>query len=391
MRIAQASLTPLRLDMVQPLKTSRGTYASREGFLVRLEDEAGRVGLGEAMPLPEFGTESLADCGATLEGWLSALKGQFLGDSVRAIEDTLSPFPPAVARGDGVRIRSRQSTPEGPMPAAEHALELALLDLLAKRQGVPLCWLLAEEARTEVTVNALLGASTPESLAEEARKAVAEGYGTLKLKVAGRSLEEDEQRVKAVREAVGPDVKLRLDANGGWSEPEAKRALDKLGWYGLELVEQPTPPEDLAALWRVQRRSPCMVAADESLGSPEALRALLAVDPLLGGGPAVGAVVLKPMVLGGLLPCLVVAMRAARLGMQSYVTSSLDGVVARAGATHLAAALPSGALASGLAVGRLFAHEPASHPYRPEHGHIRLPQAPGLGLSPELVGYTGHS
>jgi L-alanine-DL-glutamate epimerase-like enolase superfamily enzyme len=211
MRIAKASFTPLRLELLQPLKTSRSTHAAREGFLVRLEDEAGHVGLGEAMPLPEFGTESLADCGATLEAWLAALKGQFLGDSVRAIEDTLSPFPPAVARGDGVRIRSRQATPEGPMPASEHALELALLDLLAQRQGVPLCWLLAEEARTEVAVNALLIGDGPEALAEDARKAVAEGYGTLKLKVAGRSLEDDEQRVKAVREAVGPDVKLRLD------------------------------------------------------------------------------------------------------------------------------------------------------------------------------------
>ncbi|MFP2912946.1 mandelate racemase/muconate lactonizing enzyme family protein, partial [Pyxidicoccus sp. 3LFB2] len=256
MRIAQASFTPLRLELLQPLKTSKGTYTAREGFLVRLEDEAGRVGLGEAMPLPEFGTESLADCGTTLGAWLSELKGQFLGDSVRAIEDTLSPFPPAVARGEGVRIRARQTTPQGPMPAAEHALELALLDLLAQRQGVPLCWLLAEEARPEVAVNALLSAEGPAALADEARKAVAEGYGTLKLKVAGRSVEDDEQRVKAVREAVGPDVKLRLDANGGWSEPEAKRALDKLGWYGLELVEQPTPPEDLAALWRVQRRAP---------------------------------------------------------------------------------------------------------------------------------------
>jgi o-succinylbenzoate synthase len=385
MLIAQATLTPLRLELLRPMKTSRGTYSAREGFLVRLVDGEGRVGLGEAMPLPEFGTESLADCGATLEAWLSALKGQFLGDSVRAIEDTLSPFPPAVARGEGVRIRSRQATPEGPVPAAEHALELALLDLLAQRQGVPLCWLMAEEARPEVAVNALLGAEGPEALAEEARQAVAEGYGTLKLKVAGRPLEEDERRVKAVREAVGPDVKLRLDANGGWSEPDANRAMDRLGWYGLELVEQPTPPEDLAALWRVQRRAPCLVAADESLGSPEALRALLTVDPLMGGGPAVGAVVLKPMVLGGLLPSLVVAMRAARLGMQSYVTSSLDGVVARAGAAHLAAALPSGTLASGLAVGRLFAHEPPAHPYRPVKGSIRLPQAPGLGLDPKVV------
>ncbi len=381
MRIAQVSLIPHRLELRQPLKTSQGAHTVREGFIIRVVDEDGREGLGEAMPLPAFGTESLADCGATLSAWLSELKGQFLGDTVRAIEDTLSPFPPAVARGEGVRIRSRQTTPQGPVPAAEHALELALLDLLAQRQGVPLCWLLAEEARSEVAVNALLGADDIDALAEEARQAVAAGFGTLKLKVAGRPLDVDEARVKAVREAVGPDVKLRLDANGGWSEPDAKRALDRLGWYGLELVEQPTPPDDLAALWRVQRRAPCMVAADESLSSPDALRALLTVDPLLGGGPAVGAVVLKPMVLGGLLPCLVVAMRAARLGMQAYVTSSIDGVVARAGAAHLAAALPSGVLASGLAVGRLLAKEPEDHPYRPRQGVIRLSGVPGLGLN----------
>ncbi|MCP3099574.1 o-succinylbenzoate synthase [Myxococcus sp. K15C18031901] len=385
MRIVQATLTPLRLELLQPLKTSRGTYSAREGFLVRLEDEEGRIGLGEAMPLPEFGTESHALCGEVLAAWLGSLKGETLGDSVRAVEDTLSPFAPTLARGEGVRIRSRHPAPSGPVPAAEHALELALLDLLARRQGVPLCWLLAEEARPEVVVNALLGAESPQALAQEARAAVAEGFGTLKLKVAIRSLEDDEQRVKAVREAVGPDVKLRLDANGGWSESDAKRALDKLGWYGLELVEQPTAPDDLAALWRVQRRAPCIIAADESLGSPDALRALLAVDPLLGGGPAVGAVVLKPMVLGGLLPGLVVAMRAARLGMQAYVTSSLDGVVARAGAAHLAAALPSGSLASGLAVGRLFAREPEAHEYKPVHGRIRLPETSGLGLEPGVV------
>ncbi|MCE9671312.1 o-succinylbenzoate synthase [Myxococcus stipitatus] len=385
MRIVHATLTPLRLELLQPLKTSRGTYSAREGFLVRLEDEEGRVGLGEAMPLPEFGTESLSLCGEVLGAWLRSLEGETLGDSVRAVEDTLSPFASTVARGEGVRIRARHPAPPAPVPAAEHALELALLDLLARRQGVPLCWLLAEEARPEVVVNALLGAEGPEALAQEARAAVAEGFGTLKLKVASRSLEDDERRVKVVREAVGPDVKLRLDANGAWSEAEAKLALDKLGWYGLELVEQPTAPDDLAALWRVQRRAPCLIAADESLGSPETLRALLAIDPLLGGGPAVGAVVLKPMVLGGLLPCLVVAMRAARLGMQAYVTSSLDGVVARAGAAHLAAALPSGALASGLAVGRLFAREPDVHEYKPLHGRIRLPESSGLGLDTGVV------
>lgn len=382
MRITEATFTPLRLTLARPLKTAKGTYTTREGFIVRLTDEDGHVGQGEAMPLPEFGTEPLATTHQVLRDWLGALKGQSLDDSIEGIEATLAPSPGDASRSLGAKIRPLE--PEEHVPAAQHGLELALLDLLAQRKGVPLCWLLAEEARPEVLVNALLSAEAPEELAQQAKDAVAEGFQTLKLKVAGRTLDADEARVRAVRAAVGPGVRLRLDANGGWSEPEANRALDRLGWYELELVEQPTPAEDLQALWRVQRRAPCIIAADETLASPAAVRALLTMD--LGGGPVVGAVVLKPMVLGGLLPSMVVALRAARLGMHAYVTSSLDGVVARAGAAHLASALPSGELASGLAVGRLFADEPRDHPYKPERGLLRLHDVPGLGLTPELTG-----
>jgi L-Ala-D/L-Glu epimerase len=381
MRITDATLTPLRLTLAKPLRTARGTYATREGFLVRLTDEHGHVGQGEAMPLPEFGTEPLATTHLVLRECLQALQGQSLDESIAGIEGTLAPSASEEHRKLGARIPNID--PEAHHPAAMHAVELALLDLVAQRKGIPLCWLLAEEARQDVMVNALLGAESPEALAQEARDAVAEGFETLKVKVAGRSLDEDEARIRAVREAVGARVRLRLDANGGWTEPDANRALDRLGWYDLELMEQPTPPEDLQALWRVQRRAPCIIAADETLATPAAVRTLLTMD--LGSGPAVGAVVLKPMVLGGLLPSMVVAMRAAHLGMHAYVTSSIDGVVARAGAAHLASALPSGELASGLAVGRLFADEPRDHPYRPHRGLIRLSDAPGLGLSAEQV------
>ncbi|GMU05341.1 o-succinylbenzoate synthase [Corallococcus caeni] len=381
MRITDATLTPLHLTLAHPLKTARGTYATRDGFLIRLRDEDGRVGQGEAMPLPEFGTEPLTLTHTVLRAWLSSLKGQSLEDSIEGIEATLVPSAGEELRQRGARIRLIDTGE--PVPAAQHGLELALLDLLAQRKGVPLCWLLAEEARQEVLVNALLGAEEPAALARQAQEAVEEGFQTLKVKVAGRSLDEDEARVRAVREAVGPRVRLRLDANGGWSEPEANRALDRLGWYDLELVEQPTPPEDLQALWRVQRRAPCLIAADETLATPAAVRTLLTMD--LGGGPAVGAVVIKPMVLGGLLPSMVVALRAAHLGMHAFVTSSIDGVVARAGAAHLASALPSGELASGLAVGRLFADEPRDHPYQPHGGLVRLRDEPGLGLNPDLL------
>lgn len=372
MHITDVSLAPIRMDLAQPLKTSRATYSAREGFVVRLKDAEGRVGLGEAMPLPEFGTESLAACERVLRAHLEALRGKTLKDELEEVEETVY----GLVQQEGPALAG--DAPHA--PAASHAVELALLDLAAQRHRLPLYQLLAGSggAQTrEVRVSALLRESTPEAIAREAQKAVSQGFHTLKIKVAFGSLEDDEARVKAVRTAVGPDVKIRIDANGGWaSVSEAGRALDRLGWYGLEVCEQPVAPTDLQGLWRLQRRAPCPLAVDESLAAPEHLAELLG-----GGTPVVGVFVLKPMVLGGLLPALGLARQGAAIGVESYVTCSIDGVVARAGATHLAAALPSAKYASGLAVGDLYTNEPVPHPYEPSNGRIVVPDTVGLGLS----------
>jgi o-succinylbenzoate synthase len=362
MRITETRLTPSRLELVRPLKTARAAYTAREGFLVQLVDEEGRVGQGEAMPLPEFGTESLDTCGQVIRGHLQALRGQVVSDSPDVLEDAF--------------VVSK--SPEA--PAAAHAVELAWLDLLAQRRQIPLSRLLSQSARSEIQVNALLTAEGAQELAEQARQAMAEGYRTLKLKVAGRPLGEDAARVRAVREAVGPEVKIRVDANGAWSEQEALQALERLGAYGLELCEQPVAPEDLRALGRLQQHAQIPLAADEALTVPDAIPVLLGST---GDMPAARIFVLKPMVLGGLLPALKLARQAARQGLESFVTSSLDGVVARAGAAHLSAALPSGRLAAGLGVGSLFRineADPAEQAFRPVAGRIRLRDVPGLGL-----------
>lgn len=360
MQVVQSSLDPLRLELRRPLKTGRATYGAREGWLLRLVDEQGHQGWGEAMPLPEFGTESTEACGQHLRTWLQALQGKPLEERVEALPALLDSTSWEAGQGHSP-------------PAARHALELALLDLLARRRGVPLCRLLAPEPRAEVEVNALLGAESPRALAEEAERAVAEGYRTLKVKVAGRPGEEDEVRLEALRQAVGREVKLRVDANGAWQVAEAAQVLGRLERLGLELCEQPVPAERLSDWSYLRSQVTCPLAADEALAVPGA------VEALVGERPVVDVLVLKPMVLGGVLPALRLARQAWARGVESYVTSALDGVVARAGATHLAAALPSGRHASGLGVGHLFTQEPTEHPFRPVQGRIRMPETPGLG------------
>lgn len=368
----------ISLRMHAPLLTAGGSLPTREGARVWLTAEDGTVGQGEAMPLERFGTGTLAQ---TLEA-LQSLSLSPLGipDRPEQLETLLAPL-------DG-------------LPAARHALELAALDLQARREGLSISRLLATIPETSddsgggsaprglqapassIPVNALLSAEAPDALVAQGRAAVGEGAKTLKVKVAYGPLAQDVERLRALRDAVGPEVRLRLDANGGWTRAEAARAL--LGLHEAcapELVEQPVAPSDAEGMLTLRREKICRIGADESLAPPARAAALIEAG-------IADAVILKPMVLGGLLPALRLGHLARARGLHVIVTSSLDGVIARAGAAHLAAVIGEPEWAHGLWVGPLFVDEPR-HPYAPVRGTITLPSEPGLGIDPDVAGQGG--
>ena len=337
------SWQPVCLRLRAPIATAHGEIRERHGFVVRIDE-----GRGEVCPLPWLGTEDVA---ASARAFAAAA-------------DMLRPMPPPRSIEDIALPAPLDAT-----PAARHGIELALLDLVAQRRGVPLRSLLSPHPADAVPVSALLSARDPVALAREARAAADEGFGTVKLKVAHAPIEEDLARAAVVRDAAGPRVRLRLDANGGWTEAAGLDALRRLARLDIELCEQPAA--DIAGLRRLRGATPVAIAADESV--PRANGELL---------DAVDAVVLKPMVLGGILPALRWAQRARRHALRAIVTTSLDGAVARLGAAHLAAALlGDGAMPdAGLATGRLLANDVCEDPAPPLHGRIALSSAPGLGL-----------
>ena len=314
---------PYRLPLVRPFRTSHGVRDVREGFLV-LAHEDGLLGRGDAAPLPELGTETLSECLAQLQ-------------------------------------RSRfDALPEA--PAARCAVEQALLDLEAQRAGIPLARLLERDAPLEVPASALLTSDAMPELAREANRAAADGFGTLKLKV---GMYDDYARAAVVRDAAGPEIRIRLDANGAWDATAALRKLRELAPLEIELCEQPTA--DLRGL----EASPVPVAADE----------MMATD-LEGALERARIVVLKPMLLGGLRRALRIAWRAHERGLRIVITTSLESAVGRAGAAHLAAAvLALGSQpAAGIATGRLIAEDAGEDPFAPERGVVHIPDVPGLGL-----------
>lgn len=226
-----------------------------------------------------------------------------------------------------------------------------------------------DAVRSAVTVNVTVPAVDAARASEIVRDSACR---TAKVKVAqpGQRLADDLDRVAAVREALGPQGSIRVDANGAWSLEDAARALPLLDRAagGLQYAEQPCGRvSELAAL---RRRGSVPIAADESIrraSDPFAVKRAEAAD----------VVVLKVQPLGGVHACLALA---EELGLPVVVSSALESSVGIAAGVALAAALPGAGLASGLATVSLFRDDVADVPLLPEAGELPLGRvAPGAG------------
>lgn len=334
---------PYTLPLATPLETADGRIDRRRGFVVRV-DAGTAVGVGEAAPLAGF-TEPYDACRTALQD----------AAAIAASEDVQS---------------AHDELDETVHPAAAHGVSLAILDAAAHTLGQPLHRLFADPARRRVPVNATVGDADPATTADDAAAAVAAGFGCIKVKVGARTVDADVGRLRAVRDRVGDDVGLRADANGNWSRDQARRAIEGLAGCDLEYLEQPLPAGNLAG--HASLRSPAVpIALDESLIE-------FAVDDIIDAAAA-DAVVCKPMVHGSLSATREVATRALRADLRVAVTTTIDAVVARTAAVHVAASLPDVAHC-GLATADRLAADLGTDPAPVTDGHIDVPTGPGLGV-----------
>ncbi|WP_437993768.1 mandelate racemase/muconate lactonizing enzyme family protein [Sorangium sp. So ce145] len=352
------------MRVVDARLASRVLDGARRGLVLSLTDDEGRVGLGEATPLPGFSPDTADEdqrALAELPGALGAvdLPAEGAAPTATAILRALAPL--------SSRLRD--------LPAARFALETALLDLLGQRLGLSMSACLGGHVRyAEVQVNGLLTTSVPlpEMLARASALA-ARGVRAIKVKLRSRGEDgfaRDLEALRALRRE-HPGVELRLDANAAWSLDEAPRRLALLAPLGPRFVEQPVAP---ALLHHLGARD-VPWAADESLaveGMPERL--------LEAEGCA--AFILKPAMLG-LLRAHALGGRAQARGIDAVVTHLFDGPIALAASCELALALPRAPLACGLdAHAGLEAWPAIRIPQLREGGLVAASDRPGLGIRP---------
>lgn len=360
MTITGATVHPYEAPLARPYVAATSRHETRRGLILRLTLDDGTEGLGEAAPLSNR-TETLATA------------RNVLTDAARAITET------APAPEDALEHLDETVPALDEAPTARFALELALLDGLAKIEQRPLAQHLADRHLTgqrrppaSVPVNATIPACSPDETARRARSAARAGFGTIKLKAIG-DWADDLDRVSTAREAAGPDVALRLDVNGAWPDvTTARERLHALAEHDLAYVEQPLAPDAIDAMAQLRASSPVPIAADEPVLDLASAREIVQRE-------AADVLVLKPMVLGGPLEALGIARMAEAHEVPVVVTSTIDGAIGRAGALATAAALGQRRLACGLATGSLLEHEPAAYDERIEDGQLIVPGAPGHG------------
>ena len=350
MRIRDVEVVPYALPFREPYVTVTGTLTRREMVLLRLRSEDGLEGLGEAVPLSLRGGVALAR--VVEELWQ-------LGGRESLDEATL--------RGSALALSA---------PARCAALT-ALLDLRGKRAAAGGE---AGTARVEpVRCNATLVAGDPASVVAAAERWAGDGFSTFKLKL---GTGDDVALVRAVREALGPRARIRVDVNGAWEVETAKRVLAELEPYEVELVEQPVAT--LEEAMEVARSTSIPIAGDESIeGRADAERAaameacrMTGVKLSKVGGPE------EAIEIAEVLPV--------------YLSSALDGPVGIAAAAQVAATLAEAAvgggpdLAHGLATQRLFASTVASTECELRADMLHPPSGPGLGVEIDEAALDAH-
>jgi o-succinylbenzoate synthase len=344
-----------RLPFLHSFSTAHSVMTAREGIIVQVITSQGISGLGEIAPLPAFTGESLAHAHTLLPSLAARLRHKTLQEALDC-------------------VYSQEQTKAAPTLCG---LEIALLDALGKAEGCAVSTLLsplASTPRAAVPVNAVIGARATTSAVAAAREAKKNGFRCIKLKVGLRlSAHEEIERVASVRDAAGPAMHLRLDANEAWHLEEAIAILSQCVPYDIQYIEQPLERHDLVGMRTLRQAIPIPLAADEAVHSLESARLVLESE-------AADILVIKPQLAGGLRVSQQMIQLATERGVQSVITSSLEAGIGLAAELHLAAASPDVTLACGLATLDLLIDDLLIDDLTVRAGFLTVPPGPGLGV-----------
>lgn len=330
-----------------PVETAHGRFTHQRSVVVRISLSSGIDGWGEVDPIAGFSSVSADEITAGISAAAGSFRGLDLADRSAWRE-----------RLDALRHGSQ-------------AVEMALLDAAAQIAGQPLNRLLGTPLRQKIPLAGWIGWGTPAEAAQLAARWQRLGFGGLKLKI-GSGIEADAARVAAVREAVGAEMHLIVDAGEAYDADGAIALLSRVRPFAVAACEQPVPHRDLAALARIRAETGVPLILDESVRTLADLERAVAVG-------AVDTIKLKLIKHAGLQAAVALGMAAAECGVGCTVGHGFALGLTTLAEAHIASVLPNfhgpGEMVGPLKM-RADIARPAPHL---ESGLLILSDDPGLG------------
>ncbi len=312
MKITNIRIGEISVPLKTPFKTALRTVNSVEDIIVEIHTDTGNIGYGEAPPTGVI-------TGDTKGSIIGALKDHIIksiiGMDIENFEDIMLKLDKSLVKNT----------------SAKAAVDIALYDLYGQLYNAPL-YKMFGGYKKEIITDVTISVNDPEEMAKDSLDAIKRGFDTLKIKV-GKDALMDLERMKAIRNAVGYDVKLRIDANQGWKPKEAVKILRKMEDTGLdiEFVEQPVEAHDIEGLKYVTDNISIPVLADESVFSAKDALTILQ-------NRAADYINIKLMKTGGLHNALKICSIAEVYGVECMIGCMLEAKVSVNAAVHLAAA-----------------------------------------------------
>jgi L-alanine-DL-glutamate epimerase-like enolase superfamily enzyme len=354
MRIREVEVGTVEVPLVGTFATAHSTRTSQRSVLVRVAAESGESGWGSVEPTKGYSRASIDDVAAAVR----------------------SAAGPAVVGADALNPRAAREAMRGRCAVAEAraVVESALFDLAGRLLGVAAWRLLGGRVRERVRLNGWIGLVPPARAATEAAEWAARGFTSAKVKV-GHDLDDDVARVRAIREAVGPRFRIRMDANEGMDVERAVALGRALEPCDLELFEQPIDRKDFDGLAAIRRRIGIPIMADESVEGPESVIELIRRE-------AADFVKVKVMKQGGLLDTIETVDVAAAAGLRVVIGHGFGLWPSTMAEAVVAAACP--AIVDGIeAVGPLKMRGDVVGDPPAGGGRARAGDGPGLGVRPD--------
>ncbi|PIE22991.1 MAG: dipeptide epimerase [Planctomycetota bacterium] len=350
-RIEEIRLYTLTVPLKEPFVISFGAITHARNLVVELRSESGIVAQGEASPFPTLVGETQETAFALGQDLARLLVGK-----------------------DGLALEARLAEIEHALPGnstIKSAFDLALHDLLAQQANLPLYRLFGGSNQRRIFTDMTVSLGEIPGMVEQAQRFLAEGFPYLKVKLGGEP-DADIERIRAIREAVGMEIPLRIDANQGWNTLAAIRVLKALEPFHIDYCEEPVPCWDQAGLARVAAQSPIPIMADESAFNHRDTFRLAAAE-------ACHYVNIKLSKSGGLRTALRIVAVAEAAGMECQVGCMAETRHALTALTHLVASRPS--------IVHFDIDSSLMHAADPVEGGIeylgagewRLPETPGIG------------